>query len=261
MNIKDIKKTLDSKINAIKAHIEVIAYGKFPHANITSKTEVHLLWNDSGMHIIDREYRCRINIQTTAPESSHPELKRPISNIQLTIALRSDGTYSISQYYPTDQVDVHYCKFDKKTNRRNITIARKWHRRAIKYFQTTFKKHVPHSGDLQPDEAEALRIYNQYLTETDKLKAELRKVYRRIVPSKDDLRKMRKNEKNFIRATLRPNLTFGKELGLTYENHTFYHNGEKLARRTAMQHYINNNPKFFIPEFKDNYPLLAIIED
>ena len=254
MNIKEIKAQLDSKINAIKAHIEVIVLDKFPHAEITSSSSFKSLYNDSGMRIIDREYQCKINIKTTAPESSHPELKRPISNIQLTIALRSDGTYNINQYYPTDSVDVHYCKFDNKVNRKNITIARKWHRRAIKYFQTTFTKHVPQSGHLQPEQIEALHIYNQFLTENENLRNELFTVRRRIVPNNNDLKQMRKY------AHCRSGLTLGSELGLTYENHTFYLNGNPIAKRKQMNEYINNNPEFFIPEFQTKYPILSTIQ-
>lgn len=257
MDIKQIKSVLDSKIDIVKSHIEVIVLNKFPEAIISDYRSFNTIYCKDGMREIDREYHCKLTVKTTAPESSHPDLQRPISRVEITIVLKTDGTYVIKHNYPTDSVDVSYCRFEDKVNRKNITIARKWHRRAIKYFGSTFRKHVPHSGTLNTEETEAMNVYHQYLIESDKLRNELYLVCNRIIPNNKDLRIMRKNEDGIINANLRSSLTLGKELGIIYENHTFYHNGKKLAKRTEMREYISLNKSFFIPDFTSKYPIIS----
>jgi hypothetical protein len=251
MKVQEIKEPIDRLFNGIIAHIETIVLGKYPHADIMNLGwRLNKIFDSSGNRVIETDYRQELEITTTAPESSHPELKRSITRVMLTIIAKANGSLTITHRFPIDGVDVHYGKFDKKINNKNVSLGRAWNRKVVKYFTGTFMKHVPHTRELSPIEINAINTLISYEDQKDKLNTQIHFIINEVVPNDRDVKDMRR------RGGHRHSLNLGYKYGFDYENHKFYEDGKLIAPRKDMRSYIRSNPKRFIPNFDELYPLL-----
>lgn len=224
--------TVTNILNAKQSEIDSVLRKKYPNIEVVSTyTTDRNRYDSSGNRVLHTYFYRETKYKVRHNTSSHPELAKPFVTFTITLRIELDRLHTDINIH-IDIVDVNYCRFDRKINNKNISIARAQERSVRGYLYSTFTKNVAQSRDLTEEEKQGVNICLILLAESGRINNMVHHITRQV-------RELRAGTEVF---------------GINRTANTYYQGAIKIGTREKVSDYVRSNAKFLIPDFKEKYP-------